>query len=314
MVWSSAQPHSVADMVDKCFAERKEELVAVWARDTLGLDEQSYHRKSETTKDLAKPWSALHLDSTTSADSAQKHSALTTILVDDSPLKAKLQPYNHLCVREYAATTRGTDVAVRDAEVLAARAKLSVPTFKVDETEDRISAKKRKRKEKKRGWVERKKAEKKLWKVGEKARVLGGEYDEMLLAVVGILEEVKVQGNVAGWMRGGGLMLGEEGEGEVDSSAKKRRLSDGAEISDSPGTPPPPSSPSPQPLLEEDASTSAITPSAFTGIPMNKSDTEETSIWFEDQELVEWWADMGRVALDGLGIEVVSGVVGTYDR
>lgn len=163
MVWSSAQPHSVADMVDKCFAERKEELVAVWARDTLGLDEQSYHRKSETTKDLAKPWSALHLDSTTSADSAQKHSALTTILVDDSPLKAKLQPYNHLCVREYAATTRGTDVAVRDAEVLAARAKLSVPTFKVDETEDRISAKKRKRKEKKRGWVERKKAEKKWW-------------------------------------------------------------------------------------------------------------------------------------------------------
>jgi hypothetical protein len=42
MVWSSAQPHSVADMVDKCFGERKEELVAVWARDTLGLDEQAY--------------------------------------------------------------------------------------------------------------------------------------------------------------------------------------------------------------------------------------------------------------------------------
>ena len=42
MVWSSAQPHSVADMVERCFAERKEELVAVWARDTLGLDEQAY--------------------------------------------------------------------------------------------------------------------------------------------------------------------------------------------------------------------------------------------------------------------------------
>ena len=42
MVWSSAQPDSVADMVDKCFGERKEELVAVWARDTLGLDEQAY--------------------------------------------------------------------------------------------------------------------------------------------------------------------------------------------------------------------------------------------------------------------------------
>jgi hypothetical protein len=42
MVWSSAQPHSVADMVDKCFAERQDELVAVWARDTLGLDDRAY--------------------------------------------------------------------------------------------------------------------------------------------------------------------------------------------------------------------------------------------------------------------------------
>ena len=42
MVWSSAQPHSVADMVDKCFDEHKRELVAVWARDTLGLSNDHY--------------------------------------------------------------------------------------------------------------------------------------------------------------------------------------------------------------------------------------------------------------------------------
>lgn len=42
MVWSSAQPHSVADMVDKCFGEHKRELVAVWARDTLGLSNDHY--------------------------------------------------------------------------------------------------------------------------------------------------------------------------------------------------------------------------------------------------------------------------------
>ena len=134
----------------------------------------------------------------------------------------------------------------------------------------------------------------------------GGEYDEMLLAVVGILEEVKVQGNVSGWMRRGGLMLGQEQGVSVDdhSSAKKRRvLEDGDEGEDSPGTT--------EELLEDDVT--GITPSAVTGIPMNKSEMEETSIWFEDQELVEWWADKGRVALDGLGIEVVSGVVGTYD-
>lgn len=61
MVWSSAQPHSVDDMVGKCFdaeevegGERgvekdkeskkrgREHLVAIWARDTLGLTEGEY--------------------------------------------------------------------------------------------------------------------------------------------------------------------------------------------------------------------------------------------------------------------------------
>lgn len=42
MVWSSAQPHSVGDMVDKCFGERKDDLLAVWARDTLGLSNDHY--------------------------------------------------------------------------------------------------------------------------------------------------------------------------------------------------------------------------------------------------------------------------------
>jgi hypothetical protein len=42
MVWSSAQPHSVDDMVDKCFEDKIEELVAIWARDRMGLDANDY--------------------------------------------------------------------------------------------------------------------------------------------------------------------------------------------------------------------------------------------------------------------------------
>jgi hypothetical protein len=66
MVWSSAQPHSVDDMVGKCFDEDvtagggvlgqgeeelggdgdrkkgRENLVAIWARDTLGLTQGEY--------------------------------------------------------------------------------------------------------------------------------------------------------------------------------------------------------------------------------------------------------------------------------
>lgn len=42
MVWSSAQPHSVHDMVDKCFHDEKRHFVAIWARDTLGLPQHLY--------------------------------------------------------------------------------------------------------------------------------------------------------------------------------------------------------------------------------------------------------------------------------
>jgi len=42
MVWSSAQPHNVDDMVEKCFGVMKRELVAIWARDRLGLAAGDY--------------------------------------------------------------------------------------------------------------------------------------------------------------------------------------------------------------------------------------------------------------------------------
>jgi hypothetical protein len=42
MVWSSAQPHSVNDMVGRCFGNEKDGLVAIWARDKLGLGIADY--------------------------------------------------------------------------------------------------------------------------------------------------------------------------------------------------------------------------------------------------------------------------------
>ena len=42
MVWSSAQPHSVDDMVNKVFGTTKSELKAVWNRKSLGLSEDDY--------------------------------------------------------------------------------------------------------------------------------------------------------------------------------------------------------------------------------------------------------------------------------
>ncbi|EGN97373.1 hypothetical protein SERLA73DRAFT_110577, partial [Serpula lacrymans var. lacrymans S7.3] len=106
MVWSSAQPHSVVDMVDKCFGKSKAELVAIWDRGSLGLGKDDYFKKTQTTKDLVKPWAKLSSD----AALPVVHSALTTLLLDDSPLKARLQPYNHVCIPEYDSKLRGKDL------------------------------------------------------------------------------------------------------------------------------------------------------------------------------------------------------------
>lgn len=73
MVWSSAQPHNVGNMVEKCFGvvadnnvdvvekekERSGDLVAVWARDTLDLTDVQY-RKSNTGNHIFPPHSLLY--------------------------------------------------------------------------------------------------------------------------------------------------------------------------------------------------------------------------------------------------------------
>jgi hypothetical protein len=42
MVWSSAQPHSVEDMMLDTFGRDRDKFLAIWARDTLGLTEDRH--------------------------------------------------------------------------------------------------------------------------------------------------------------------------------------------------------------------------------------------------------------------------------
>ncbi|KAG8976717.1 hypothetical protein FRB90_009039, partial [Tulasnella sp. 427] len=85
MIWSSAQPENVKKMVGECFGEEYEtQLRAVWARDTLGLSKAQYYQKVQTVKNLEVVWDKL------------PYSVRNTVLVDDSPLKAHMQPFNHI--------------------------------------------------------------------------------------------------------------------------------------------------------------------------------------------------------------------------
>ncbi|KAF7313897.1 Phosphoprotein phosphatase [Mycena chlorophos] len=186
MVWSSAQPESVASMVDACFAEEKSHFVAIWARDTLGLAPDVYFKKTPTTKDLDIPWKSF-----------PAHNAQTTLLLDDSLRKARAhrQPFNHICVPEYTSVSRRRDLAVLNAS--KSPSTLKGPSALLASVRKNLPA----------------------------APDAPKLFDETLLAVVGILETLKTQADVARWIQDGGLAASiESAPAETDLATQLSQL------------------------------------------------------------------------------------------
>ncbi|KAK7696412.1 hypothetical protein QCA50_001069 [Cerrena zonata] len=258
MIWSSAQPHSVNDMVQKTFGDSQDQLLTIWARDTLGLTDEHYTRKVQTFKDLTKPWTELpdalsakskpqrvpsrgsspyaspllsssqqlppsSPPSSSPTEERSVHSALTTLLLDDSPRKAERQPYNHVCLPEYDGSRRAKDLELLELErarqsvaeeekettehteadtslepVESATEDHDLPESTEDNEGEAVSTK-RKRKSKKN------KRREALLADRRDPYSLEDGYDPMLLAVVGALDEIKRQANVAAWIHSGGL-------------------------------------------------------------------------------------------------------------
>ncbi|KAI8089972.1 NLI interacting factor-like phosphatase-domain-containing protein [Halteromyces radiatus] len=94
MVWSSAQRVSVKRM-SHLFGSRKTELRYLLDRRHFGLDWAQYNSDVETIKDLNKLWNHdKWLD-------LRKYSAYNTIIIDDSPAKSVLQPYNSIHISTF---------------------------------------------------------------------------------------------------------------------------------------------------------------------------------------------------------------------
>ncbi|KAH9013649.1 hypothetical protein EDB83DRAFT_2299667 [Lactarius deliciosus] len=191
MVWSSAQPHSVDDMLLHTFGHDRSGFVAVWARDTLGLAEDHYPSPSPVVySPHASPeptWSS--------------HSAATTILLDDSHAKAALQPYNHLCVREYTRAQRNADLVALGLGLgpqphHTQRVPPPTPETTTSLGEEAADVHHQGKGHK------RKRGKEQQEQQGED----GEELDETLLAVIGILHAARLQSNVAGWLRAGALI------------------------------------------------------------------------------------------------------------
>ncbi|KAI9451518.1 hypothetical protein BJY52DRAFT_1351994 [Lactarius psammicola] len=197
MVWSSAQPHSVDDMLLHTFGKDRAELVAVWARDTLGLAEDHYlassrHASPEPTEPT---WSG--------------HSAATTILLDDSHAKAALQPYNHLCVREYTRAQRNADLATLELGLgphHSQRASLPALATMVSGSGEAAAAHHSGKGHKRKRGKEQEHLQLEQQQQRQRGEEEGERLDETLLAVIGILHAARLQSSIAGWLHAGALL------------------------------------------------------------------------------------------------------------
>ncbi|KAG1824528.1 uncharacterized protein BJ212DRAFT_1475833 [Suillus subaureus] len=365
MVWSSAQPHSVADMVDRIFGDVQSKLVAIWDRGSLGLTKEDYHRKALTTKDLTKPWTLLPLGTNpaeitapSEADCAAEqaglapsiaHSAMTTLLLDDSPHKARLQPYNHVCIPEYTSSFREKDLR----------------QFQYEKSTQVHKPRKRKRKTNESITDQTESAEILLPSSDSDPTVIGATsahveessipippaerahissrpsaepYDPTILAVIGILDEIKKQSSVAGWIQSGGLwdiVPAPEAEREsiVAPSATDASIIEDLQLTAD--------SREAQPLAVKElrasqrlatkqrkrAKQAASSPAqtvltAHKEVTQTENDESTTAddlpgagvggvgMWFSDELTLSYWVWRGRRALDNLGIEADHGVTG----
>lgn len=75
--------------------QQRQQLVAVWARDTLGLSSKDYNRKVQTYKNLNVVWRDRRLQQ------IAKFTQENTVIIDDSLEKVKQHPFNLIAVPEY---------------------------------------------------------------------------------------------------------------------------------------------------------------------------------------------------------------------
>jgi len=184
-----------------------------------------------------------------------------------------------------------------------------------DATSSTSTSKKRKRKEKREA----------LPKVSRAEPVPGIEYDETLLAIVGILDVVKHQSNVASWVKTSGLwgpyppqnlptpninasthdhlhnnredVVTLSDSESVDSGRRgerKKQRRDTVAVSS-------------KASVTEGPENSDLH-RAPTNEKKDESNTSEAPMWFDNPLTTRYWADRGRSALETLGIPVEHGL------
>ena len=120
MIWSSARPFSVERMCNDIFSKAQlAKLVAVWARDTLGLSPEDYAEKVQVYKRLDRIWDNQHIQAKhPQYDTGGGWDQSNTLLIDDSTLKASAHPWNHVEIPEFLVE-QGYDAREKQLQVFS---------------------------------------------------------------------------------------------------------------------------------------------------------------------------------------------------
>ncbi|KAJ3844952.1 hypothetical protein F5878DRAFT_4414 [Lentinula raphanica] len=166
----------------------------------------------------------LHLENTSLLDSmirknhltrneALAHSGFSTILLDDSPLKARMQPHNHICVPEYESKFFARDTEIVETRARAANLssedvspvqRIVDASIETSNSEDVAAAGIRKRKRSRSPSPTTSLRIQKKYKHSYSEN-LPKHHDHILLAVIGLLDALKHESNVAAWIKDKGL-------------------------------------------------------------------------------------------------------------
>lgn len=144
---------------------------------------------------------------------------------------------------------------------------------------------------------------------GPPAEEVGGafkyEYDETLLAIIGVLDEIKHQSNVAGWIRAGGLW---GPAGRVSAVVPSTVVPSSSTTADASTSAPPTTGNNTSASLATAEDTHGAGNNTAPVPILNGADADH--MWFEHASSFKYWAQKGREAVDALGIEVVHGIIG----
>jgi hypothetical protein len=145
---------------------------------------------------------------------------------------------------------------------------------------------------------------------------LSTEFDKTLLAVIGIVDALRPESNVSGWIRAGGLWAGKGTSTAIAKNSESRPKEEELERAPSPTDVEVCKKADIGEALGNDAETVAGTGTELEETTEKESKSKEVpstgersvSMWFEDVETFEEWVARGREALKALGIPERHGI------